>query len=315
MDSPPILDAAFSGFRLVRERPKALAYWFVGHLAFVAVSSLFTVTTMGPALTKIVALSGTAKADPAQVFALYGQILPAYGVVMLLWFALYGFMFGAANRAILKPQDDRFGYLRFGADELRQMGLTLVLALVSTGIYLGVGLVAILGAGVIGTVAGVVGGATNLVGGQILGGVIAVVILICGMAFFWVRLSLASPLTYATGRINVFGSWSLTRARFWSLAGTYLLTFALLMVVYLVGMLFIGAVAMAIGINFNGLTQMLMKPDASTLTAFYTPTRIVILVLQAALATLTTPVILCPAIDIYRRIASRPSGATADVFS
>lgn len=38
-----------------------------------------------------------------------------------------------------------------------------------------------------------------------------------------VRLSLASPLTFDTRRVRVFGSFALTRGRFWSLLGAYLL--------------------------------------------------------------------------------------------
>lgn len=307
MEPGSIHEAAFSGFRVVRERPRAIAVWVIVLLALTLIFSVFMVSSAGPALTRVMALSGRIKPDPTEILALWGQIAPTYLGLMAMSALFYAVFFAAMNRAVLTPDDDRFAYLRLGIDELRQLGLVLALGLVSLILYIGFVIVAIVIGVILSLILGAAGGA-SAVGVSI--GVAVILVLFLGMGFFWIRLSLASPLTYATGRINLFGSWTLTRGRFWPIAGTYLLVLALLLAVYLVGFLLIVAVVAAAGGGVSPLSMMI-RPDMSSLGAYFSPIRLIFIVLNAALSALALPVMLCPAAEIYRRLADKPDTVIA----
>jgi hypothetical protein len=126
--------------------------------------------------------------------------------------------------------------------------------------------------------------------------------------FVGVRLSLASPLTFATRRINLFGSWRLTRGIFWPMLGAYLVAFILALVVWLLTLAISAAVGAAVGGGLGGL-QSMMRPDMSSLSAYLTPSRIVVIVVGAVSTALVWPVLLTPAAAIYR---SLPEAADAD---
>ncbi|MEI9891311.1 MAG: hypothetical protein WDN45_12940 [Caulobacteraceae bacterium] len=69
----------------------------------------------------------------------------------------------------------------------------------------------------------------------------------CAAIYGFVRLSLASPLTFDTRKVDLFGSWALTRGRFWKMLGTYLLVVGLALVIGLLVMIITIAVAAVLG--------------------------------------------------------------------
>jgi hypothetical protein len=83
------------------------------------------------------------------------------------------------------------------------------------------------------------------------------------MLMLAVRLSLAPPLTFATGRIDLFGSWALTRGRAGRILGAYALTLALVALVYFLSALVVAAVGAVLA---GGDLQTVDKtPDATSL--------------------------------------------------
>jgi hypothetical protein len=208
-------------FRLIRERPVAVAGWALVHLAYVVASFLI----MRPVQAALVS------ANPQAMFGpMFERLLPVYLLSLILWTVTLA----AAQRAILRPERSRFFYLRLGMDELRLALLALLLVLGSYIVLVALGLVAAI------FLVGM-GAAAGFIVKAIIGGVIG---LACLVLFAWleVRLSLAFPLTLLRRRIVIGESWRLTRGRFWTLFGAYLVLFLIMMVVsVLAGMVSAGS--------------------------------------------------------------------------
>ncbi len=299
-------DAAFTGFRIVRERPLAAAVWASLQVVMGLFIGALMVQTAGPALMAI-RDNGLAPKDPAVTLGILRQLLPMYSGLLVYSLIFYPILYAAMSRVVLRPADDRFGYLRLGRDELRQLGLMLLI-LVLAFIFYVLSLLVLLIVVVIGVVAG--GGAhagAPPSAAAILVSLLGVAGFLCGWIYLAVRLSLASPLTFATGRVDLFGSWALTRRHFWPMFGAYLLAFTLACVVYLLGYAVILAIVAVTGGGAAGLQDM-AHPDLGSMRAFLTPVRLLQTVLSSALAALILPVLLTPAAAIYQSLAAHAPG-------
>jgi hypothetical protein len=294
-----VSDVATTGFRVVREHPVSVAVWAILMFAATLGVSVLMARTVGPALMQLQALNATTNADPDKMWAAMQALLPIYALMIPLYFVNYSIQYATASRVILRPGDRAFAYLRLGADELRQFGLMVVKFIVIMGLYLAV---------VIGAVVFASKGAAPL------GGLWAVAIILVAIALFIyvvVRLSLASPLTFASGKVNLFGSWRLTRGQFWPMLLTYILVGILWCIACLIGVVVIGAIMMLVGGGFDGLTT-LYQPDMASVNAVLTPVRLVNLAGSAILMAITIPVVMTPQAAIYRAIteASASGGQT-----
>jgi hypothetical protein len=293
-----IQDAAFTGFRVVREHPRALGIWALYALVLSLMLGVILVALMGPGLAELTAANAEATKDPARVLAAAGRLAPGY-VLLLVVALVFNSILGAAMiRAVLAPAEARFGFLRLGADELRQMGLAALTLVVFIGIYFGLVIV----------IAVIVAVASLSAKPAVAATVVFNILFSLGaLLFLGVRLSLAPALTFAAGRIDLFGSWGLTRGRFWPLLGTYLLTFAMVAVVWLLGLLVILAVMTVMngGVAIAGLT----RPGTVSPGAYFTPARLVQTVLSAGISALVWPVALTPPAAIYARLTGAGAGA------
>lgn len=203
-------------FRLVRERPLAVGIWCLIYIAATVASGMFISPAMQPAFSP--------GASPAATFADLRGIFAGMAMFGLGMMLLYTFLYAAAQRAVLRPREDAFAYLRIGMDELRLFLLSIILSigLVAVSLVLLIPfavLIGMMGAGL---------------------GLLAVIPLILlaylfflgALAWLTVRFSLAFPLTLLRGRIVIAESWTLTKGRFWSLFGAY---FALFVVFFCIG--------------------------------------------------------------------------------
>lgn len=290
-------DCAMEGLRVVRKHPGAFALWCVSYLIFLVVLLVVLFAAMASVLLQ--ALTFQAGSDPAGVEEFFQKnwplFLAAFALILPVAFVWSAMMACAIYRIVLRPDDNKgFGYMRLGADEFRLMGLYLLTFLL--------GLVA--AAGVAGLFVGVVM-ALGQGGWTVLACMILGLALFCLYVLVVVRLSLCAPQTFAERRINLFGSWTLTRTHFWELLGMYLLVFLLL-----------AGIAIA-----NSIVQIPLKTMGAQFSAQHdmamTPLLIVggliSLVLTFALGMLNSVVAIAPKAAAYRALTPRPD--TADAFS
>jgi len=245
------LDFAFEGFRLIRARPKLLAFWGVATLFGYGLAAVMFVATFGP-LQPLIASASLHPIDTLSESAEQQFLLVLFCVtpILLLTDAVLAC---AVCRAGLEEGDDPFGFLRFGARELQVLmvmaGSLLMAALVLLSVF---------------------SAFMSLRPPAGFTGAGLVLSLLCA-GFVRVRLSLNVPQSFAERRIDLFGSVTLTRGRFWPLAGGYAMATAMSFVVQYLSQQVIRAV-IVVGFGESAANS---TPDMSSLTAFFTPAHVV----------------------------------------
>lgn len=292
MSSFSASDVGLAGFRYARENPKVLGVWAVFFAAGSFLFSWLTVVLAGPAMAQLQAMQGQTNPDPQATLATLAPLGTLTAVVGPLALIYYAIIYAAVNRLILRPNDGGLAFMKFGADEFRQIGVLLLMALAIFGVYvIGVIAVAVL-AGVLSVVSPILGGFAVFVG---------IVAVVAAIVFLAVRISLASASTFKTGRIGLRESWTLTKGRFWPITGAYLLSLVMVIIISCLGFVIFAAVAMLIGGGIEGVGKV-MSPDMATVESYFTPVRILYLLFGAVLTAMTTLVSMAPAALIYSHL-------------
>ncbi len=293
-------DAALTGFRVVREHPKALIGWILLQFILSLTTSLALVGFAGPSVARLQTEGLQLLTDPVTAEAFQRQLLPALGVILLVILIIYPLFNAAMNRAVMRPQDDRFGYLRVGADELRQLGLIMIFMAMGLAAEIVLVTVVVTVATTLHAVAGPVAGA--------LGGLLVLGAGLAGLVVVGVRLSLASALTFATGRVNPFGSWAMTRGHGRPIFFALCIALATSVLVGVLGIVVIQASMSAVWVVVAGRAAP-MATTPSSIAAFLTPFELGYTALTAALNGLMLPLMLTPPATIYKSLA--PVGTKA----
>lgn len=298
-------DAAFEGFRVVRRTPMTLVWWSLFYLVFLVLIFVLAGGSVVALMNVAESLRGNPNPSPEELqpmFAAYGVI---FAVVLPLSIVASAVLYGAANRAVLRPEENRFGYLRFGMDEVRLFVVSLVLTLLAILVF---GLLA----AVVGGVAGGVGAGVSGPAG-VIAGVIGFIAFFCVVIWLSVRLSLAAPITFAERRIAIFDSWGLTKGRFWPLFGMALIAVAMSIVVSLLAQLVFTGLALAVG-GFGQLTTM-EEFDLNLILTTMLPAAVLYLIFMAVSSALQMSILYCPFAAAYRDIKGVSNPATAETFA
>lgn len=286
-------DAVFEGFRIVRRRPVTLVWWSLFYMVVMA----FTMTVIGGSLIRLVnaaeALEAAGTPSPEDFMPILQLYMGVFAVVLPISLAAGAVVYAAVSRAVLRPDESRFGYLRFGMDEVRVLVVTVAL-----------GLMFMASGGVMFTLAGVVGGlAVSLEAPWLwLVAVLLGLAAVAGMIWLAVRLCLAVPITVGERRIAIFDSFRLTRGRFWPLLGMAILAGVLSLVVGLLGSLVLTPLQFLTG----GATQLQDLEGAALAEILQTawPMIAVWIVTNAIISALQVAVVYAPFSAAYREIAA-----------
>jgi hypothetical protein len=146
----------------------------------------------------------------------------------------------------------------------------------------------------------------------VLGGLMAVLaglMALAGLVWVSLRLSLISPIAFATGKVSLAESWKMTKGHVWPLLGSYVLAVVMgIIVSVLVMAVFFGFAALAFGFKEAG--AVVMNPDMSSLSALVSPLMITYFLVNAVTSALTSMIFVCPAAVIYQQLR----GTGAEVF-
>ncbi len=331
-----VTDAAFTGFRVIRRNPGLLIAWALFHLITMAAFAWLMFAKFGDLFAHMQAVSQTGGTlTPAQASELLRPILPLYAILLPFGLIVGSIMVTAANRSVLRPRESALGYLRLGMDEIRQLILVIAFFLLALIFEVALGAVAV----------GVMAGAKALLSKapsvpHYIPVVLGVAVFLIVLITVEVRLSLASAQTFATRKINLFGSWRLTAGHFWPMLATYILMVILLIVVGIIVSILVAALAMLAGGIFSvaalqagvmhgGMMQggmahggTMTSPAVRTLAqmhtlnwkaiaAVLTPYLVVQLIGNAVLNALVLAVALTPAAAIYRALTADTAARVA----
>jgi hypothetical protein len=294
-------DVAFTGIRFVREHPRAVAVWAGIQVVISLVTMAIFLAYLGPVLAQLQSLGAPGSPrDPAAMLALTGRIWLMDALILPFSLVIYAVLHATMARAALTPSDEGFAYIRLGMDEVRQGLLILLWTAVCIGAE-----VAILILVLVPTLVVYLG----FHGPHILVMALCIVLAAAEAVYCLVRLSLATPLTFDRRRVDLFGSWALTRGRFWKMLGTYLLVFGVALAILFLTMIITVAVAAVLG-GVGALASM-FQPSMMTMGTFFLPARLAVTVIPALATPLLWALVYMPACEIYRQLRPQGPGAEA----
>lgn len=194
-------EAIGAGFRLIGREPMAFAVWCA---AYFLLSALSLVLNWGDTAAYYDALAASAGGSAASLPA--APFGPAQWLAMLVSLVLVLTIYTAIMRAVLRPDDRRFFYLRLGMREL-WVALSAVLAtLLWFAGYLAFVLVIGIGVGGVAAAAGEAGAIVSVI-------LMLILVPLALWAYVWasLRLSMATVMSFAENRLRVLASWRFTK--------------------------------------------------------------------------------------------------------
>ncbi|MBS0412714.1 MAG: hypothetical protein JSR86_22550, partial [Proteobacteria bacterium] len=150
----PIGECAFSGPRFILRKPGVVAVWIAAQVLINVAGSVAMIAVMGGPLQQMMRASAD-RANPQAALAAMAALAPAYMVSLAISLVIYSVIYAAMNRAILRPGEGRFAYLRLGGDEFRQGVLMITFGFLGLLVYIAAVIVGAIVVAIIGVIAGV----------------------------------------------------------------------------------------------------------------------------------------------------------------
>ncbi|HEX5183633.1 MAG TPA: hypothetical protein VFW19_10840 [Allosphingosinicella sp.] len=234
------------GFRIIRDKPLAVLAW-----AIVFLLMLFpTLYLMRPMMEAQAQMQAQVAAnDPQAQLAAMGVMMGRLLLLFLMSLVVYVILFAAAQRAVLKPEQRGFFYIRLGMDELRLLALSIIFLV---AYYVATLVLTV----VLSILMAIVIGATGSAGAAAILSVAMIVALIAFTAFYYIRFGLAFPLTMLREKIVIGEAWRISRGRFWALFA------ASLVVVTIIAILWIAVTSVTSGAYFADVARNAGDPAA-----------------------------------------------------
>lgn len=201
-------------FRFIRDNIAAIAVWS----GIMFVLSLVSMLAMAPFQAQMAAMQPGSEQVPS---------LGGFFIAMLVMLVALIVLWAAAFRAVFFREQNRFFYLRVGMDELRLLGVILL-------VFVGGYIVALIAGMILTLVLTLIG---RLIGGDAgasMAGVLGMLLVFGGIIWAAVRISPTGPLTIYREKVMIGPAWRLTRGAFWRLFGAYVLMAIVMLVAYMV---------------------------------------------------------------------------------
>lgn len=291
-------DAAFEGFRMTRRSPMTVLWWALAYIVFFAGILALASGPIIHMVSEMERLEGLSDPQFSDFSSLGQTYFSLFSWVMPLSLVFGAVINAAVARAVLRPGQSAFGYMRLGMDEVRVLVVTLVLAIAF-------GVVMALGGVVLGFVAGFVNasGTSGLWLGVVVGGIALAVLAI----WLMVRFSLAVPIVVAERRFAFVDSFALTKGRFWPILGMAVLAGVMSLLVGLLG----GIIAQAVTLMTGGLDVLSGMEEArlDEIVRAAWPALLSWGVINALISALQLAVIYAPFSAAYRALTGKEEGA------
>jgi hypothetical protein len=293
-----------SGFGVLARRPAAVLAWAA---ALFVLGVLPQALVVGAALPQMLAAYQEAARSalqgghpsPDTFAAITARTAALQPISLLASLVSRTVLLGAIYRAVLEPEDRRFFYLRFGAQEL-WLALAMIMLFV-------IFVVLIVAAAVsVGIVAAIVAVAAKSAGGPGTVAALAIVaVVLAGVAVtIWllIRLSLALPMGFAERNFRFFESWSLTRGHAFQM---FLAYFGVFLIVLLIELAVVAAVAMGVMGAALADWRSLLSARPEDIMRRIAPWIPVVLVAGAFAGAVLQTLIAAPGAEIYRQLSAR----------
>lgn len=282
-------EAAFEGFRVVRRKPLTVVFWALAYVAMMGTIFALAGGSIASLMAAMETIETSGQSSPEEAMAVWRGYLPLFALIIPVGMLFGAVMNAAVVRSVIRPDQDAFGYLRLGMDELRVLAVTVVLAilyfvfmfLVMIGIGLLIGITSAAGIPALWIVV-------------VLAGIGAAVL----MVWLAARLSLAVPITVAESRIAIFDSFAMTRKHVWPIIGMAIIAWIMSMVVGLLGGLVALPATMILKAN-GDLASMAGQPTLQIIQAAW-PLVVGWIVIQSVLSALQLAVVYAPFSSVYR---------------
>ena len=271
-------DAALDGFQVIRTHWRVVLGWCLfSLLGFVGL------VILGFMVIAAATLAAANRAQADLFGGVAGGVVFGLGGAAIQWVVL-----AALYRLRLRPDGPpALYYLRLSRDEARLFGLWLIL-LALFAVLMTLGFLALRWLEPI----------SGLAAGM---GTFAFLLVVAWLAL---RLSLAGPANFATGRFGLADSWRLTRGRVWALVGMILLALCLLLLMFVVIFIVTAVIQAAIG-GFHTLAPVsLSDPQA---LAERPGAYVFALIAELVLAPLYLVISQAPFAAAYKALAAEPT--------
>lgn len=217
-----ISKAIGAGFSLVARRPGSAIVWSMAYLlvAIVPMALMFGyLLSEMPSLMASLQHMDPQKGPSADMFRLQSRMMMANPLMLVTGLAGRALLVGAIYRSVLEPDNRRFFSLRLGTQEL-----WLALSLFVYGVIIGFALLgAMIGGGILGGLAWLIGGLIPDPAAATLFRVVLIVGVVIAAIGVWawvaIRLSLGPVMTFAEKEFRLHESWAFTKGHAWKMTG------------------------------------------------------------------------------------------------
>lgn len=242
--------AATAGFGVIGRAPLAVLAWGVVILVLLIGPLVGLMWAVVPQFIEIFksmpapAATPSEAADPAMMARMMQLQTSMMGFNLISWVGgtlVKAVVAGAVFRAVLRPDQKRWAYLRVGKPELWLALVTLVQGVLFMMAYFAVLIVGF----ILGMIVFLAGSAAGDGGKLVAGLLIALLVLVGIGALIWavLRLSMAGPMSFAESKFLLFESWTFTRGQSGRLLGMAALLMLILIALELVVYAILGVVA------------------------------------------------------------------------